>query len=227
MKGRSESGNCHRGDWSARALLASVLCLLSFTSLAISQSGRRQPKTDNAPPIQPPAEFEAPGRLQSDKPAKPAFTLLLAQAPQGGMVSSMYTRTITQSCAERLQRSKHIEVISAPTEMNRKEASEKAKSDPKTYVALIDFELDNMGGTDMMSNNPGDIVVNYMVYAPGTGKAVSTGRVYQRYRNVLPVPGGRSGSWYSLEQAGQETAERILGAVGTAEPPPDALEEHP
>ena len=203
----------------AGRFLACALCVLSVTMMSGAQSGRRQPKASNAPPIQSPAEPEAPGQLRTDKPVKPEFKLLLARATVNLNISDMYARAVMDACMDRLKRAPTIELISAPSPMNRKEAGERAKSDPKTYVALVDFSVDTMGGADIMTTSPDQVVVEFVVFTPGTGKAASTGRVYQRYRNTLPVPGGQSGAWRSLEDAGVETADRILGAVGSAQVP--------
>ncbi len=202
----------------ARKVLVCALCAIALVELASAQSGRKQPRVSGAPPIQPPAESEPPPKPSSDQPKKPEFFLVLAKAPNVA-ISNIYARAAMESCAERLKRSKMVEFSVAPSELNRKEASERAKADPKTYVALMDFGVDNFGGADIISARPDQIVIDFTVFTPGTGKVKTSGRVYQRYRNALPVPGQQPGSWYSLEEAGRETAERILGAIDLSSSP--------
>jgi hypothetical protein len=101
--------------------------------------------------------------------------------------------------------------------MSRKEASDRAKKSTETPVVLLQL------GTQPGSGNMGqvsfeDLVINYTIFSPGTGKVGEQGRVYVRpNRSVLGqrLPSGRYGE-SQMKEAGRETADRVLSLLHVA-----------
>jgi hypothetical protein len=66
--------------------------------------------------------------------------------------------------------------------------------------------------------------LDYALYEPGTGKVKTSGRIYQRpyYPGGVIVPSQRSGVSipieYSIRQAGEDVAERILSVLNVVVP---------
>jgi hypothetical protein len=98
--------------------------------------------------------------------------------------------------------------------MSRKEASDYAKASEDTYVVWIQLEVD-AAYTDRSGIgpvNPYSLYVDYVVFAPGTGKSKASGHVYQRNRRLggTPLPRTTGAAEYSLRDAGEEMGEFIL-----------------
>jgi len=131
---------------------------------------------------------------------------------------------------ERLSESPHVK-IAQEKEMNRKEASDLAKTTSDAYVVWIQLEVDvKMNGTlesdseraSITTINPGCLLISYIVFTPGTGKAKNQGRVYQdEYPSVCtgtasrpsPLPSGREPRHpveYTLRKAAREAADRVM-----------------
>jgi hypothetical protein len=198
-------------------LAKTVLCMLVMMSLSLvayGQSGRRLPKrSETEPPPPPPTKTEPPPELSIIKPDRTLIPLVLARAVPGMDTSSFYMNIVVDHCVQRLRESS-FEVSVAPREMNRKEASDLAKSETKSYVAWIELEVDRYVGEDPMGSpgmvHPARLLVNYVIFTPGTGKVTTSGRVYQRPRTIVttPVPGMGVDPRHNLDGAGRETAER-------------------
>jgi hypothetical protein len=98
--------------------------------------------------------------------------------------------------------------------MNRKEASDRAKKATESPVVLLHLSTQTAGG-NMGQVNYEDLVVNFIIYSPGTGKVSEQGRVYiRRNQSVLGqrLPTGRNGE-SQLKDAGRETADRVLALL--------------
>jgi hypothetical protein len=134
--------------------------------------------------------------------------------------SNIYSDDAVGGCLKKLQESSMLKVRTGK-DMNRKEASDYAKASEETYVVWIQLEVDaaysrNTDGIGYV--NPNTLYVDYVLFAPGTGKSKASGHVYQRRATTggLPLPGPRTagGAEYSLRYAGEETGNRVLDALG-------------
>jgi hypothetical protein len=110
-------------------------------------------------------------------------------------------------------------------EMNRKEASDAAMPPTPRYVVLLELSRERMGYDRRRDNGyyPEDVVVQYTVFSPGTGKVKTSGRVYTRRAGMnrggvglpLPVPtDGPAAAEYMLKQSGREVADRVIDSLG-------------
>jgi hypothetical protein len=110
--------------------------------------------------------------------------------------------------------------ISANKNMNRKEATDRAKKQTENFVVFLQLTTPSVSrGVGQVNLN--DLVVSYSIYSPGTGKVKESGQIYvHSSRNVLStrLPTGRNGESQLIE-AGRETADRVMALLhigGTA-----------
>jgi hypothetical protein len=208
---------------SARSFVVLVFCavfVLTAASLVDAQSGRRIPKKSTLPDPLPPAQSEPPIKLPEQKDVKPQTPVLVVKFLPYMNTSGMVGNIVMDGFMERMQASNQVKVRPGK-DMNRKEASDYAKSSPDTYVVLLQLEVDSAYSRDTVGYvDPYSLYVNYIIYTPGTGKSKANGNVYQRRGAIggLPLPGPtqRTGTAaeYSLRYAGREAADRVLSALG-------------
>jgi hypothetical protein len=109
-------------------------------------------------------------------------------------------------------------IISGEKILNRKGASDKAKKSTESPVVLLHLTARSVGGS-IGQVSFDDLVINFSIYSPGTGKVSEHGSVYIRpQRNILGqrLPTGRYGE-YELREAGRETADRVLALLHAVE----------
>jgi hypothetical protein len=209
-------------------MFLSAVVALSLCLIGQAQSGRRLPSRTNPPP--PPAKEEPPAQI-SQEPQRALIPMLLASGTSTVNTSTFYANIVIEHCAQRLKEALAFDVSVAPSEINRKEASDRAKNEAKSYVLWIELEVDYRVGEDPVNVGvvePDRLVVNYTVFTPGTGKVKTSGRVYQRPRTVMstpiptptPHPGTGVDLRHNLDGAGRETAERVMNALEVVQLPP-------
>ena len=127
------------------------------------------------------------------------------------------TDTIWNGFTERFNKVSWV-VISGDKNMSRKEATERARKSTESPVVLLQVTTQAAGGS-MGQANFEDLVVNFSILLPGTGKVGESGRVYIRpSRSVIGqrLPTGRYGE-SQMKEAGRETAERVLSLLHLGE----------
>lgn len=200
-----------------------ALFVLTAASFAEGQSGRRIPKKPSSPDPLPPAQSDPPINQSEPKDEKPKIPILVVKYLPYMNNSDIAGSIVMEGFLERMQASNAVK-IRPGKDMNRKEASDYAKSSPDTYVVLIQLDVDSAySNRDSIGYvDPRALYVDYVVFAPGTGKSKSAGHVYQRRGSIggtplpAPVPRTTAGAEYSLRNAGRETADRVLDALGLA-----------
>jgi hypothetical protein len=179
-----------------------------------AQSGRRAAKPLSPPTITSPSkESEQPA---SPKPAPKQRTLI------AGMDISLdipiyIADAVWNGFTERIGKVSSI-VISGDKTMNRKEASDRAKKATESPVVLLQLSTQAFGG-NMGQINLEDLIVNFTILSPGTGKITEQGRVYiRRNQSILGqrLPTGRNGE-SQMKEAGRETADRVLSLLHTGD----------
>src|SRR6185437_14635633 len=90
---------------------------------------------------------------------------------------SSYYDAVLSGCAEALRHSSAGVDVSR-NELPRGEAIKKSKASTNTYTVLLQLSDQRTGG---ISNNQRDdqLELEYVVFAPGTAKVVTSGRTYQ------------------------------------------------
>jgi hypothetical protein len=202
--------------------LVIIFCLcLTFllASKANAQSGRRLPKlppkpVETKPPKEPPVEETT---ASSAKEKLPLVSVLVTYQYDTFMGSQYLINAVLDGCLGRLQKAMGVSARFGK-EMNRKEASDIAKASADTYVVWFELKSENFGPDDGR-NSARSYYVSYIVYAHTTGKSKTAGHVYQRQRGALPLPSTNAGADYNLRRAGQELADRVLGALNLPLPP--------
>lgn len=208
----------------ATAILTCILLLLSAAPLSQAQSGRRTPKRPTSPDPLPPKAEEPPVKQSSDNNSSPKLPVKVVWHLTYISSSTIYTRTVLDACLERLSRSGSISASTAPDEMNRKQAIDIAKASTDVYVLWFELEIDSAyndrGGIGSVP--PQYLNVRFELYTPTTGKAKTSGHIYQRPHGPggvpLPGPGTTGSAYYSLGYAGREMADRVLDTLGVARP---------
>lgn len=198
-------------------VLLVALCAIS----ALAQSGRKQVKPPPAAPIPTPTPEPTPIPKKTEKEPELLFFL-------GADRNSSYTTNIPYSyydaalrgCADRLQSGSSAIVDVSNKDLTRGEAIKRAKSEDRSYVVYFKLDLDTM------ARSYDDLVLEYVVFAPGTAKVVTTGRAYTNGRRSGPIvvgPGSRTGVLYReelLKMAGEDAGDRIIKALHLSVPNP-------
>jgi len=204
--------------------IALLMALSLAFSVALAQSGRRAAKTSKTPP--PDTTVEEP---KAEKPAPKSdigkFAILITSRAERA-VSTSSARTILYSFSERLKEEKQLAVKdgSASSTSNAKSIAVDGK---EGYVIWLDLMPDTYDSNSRYGGtvNYDDIVIQYYVYTPVTGKIRVQGHMYYqapRRRTSggglpgigsQPLPPSRFPVEYTPERAGRETASRILDSL--------------
>ncbi len=207
---------------SINVFLALAFLSVAFGSVAQAQSGRKSTQRNPLPPVSPSATSPAPP-AREPKASPPPFVVTRYVS---NINTHFHTRIVANAFLERLQKSKTLNVTNGG-EMNRAEARKRAQSNRKNYFVWLSLEQD-VGDTDNARAGIGNVasrslVINYIVFMPGTGEIKTQGRVYQRVGQVTATSGGRIGvstgrlpDEFLLREAGRETAERVLTELDLA-----------
>ena len=125
-----------------------------------------------------------------------------------------YYDAALRGCAEKLRTGSSAGVDVTNKDLSRGEAIKKAKAETKTYVVMLTLTVDTM------ARSYDDLVLEYVVFAPGTAKSVANGRAYMNGRRAGPVvvgpPTGTSNVLFReelLKRAGEDAGERILKSL--------------
>src|SRR5688572_21357897 len=200
------------------ALLFAAGLVLSFTLIAVAQSGRRANKpTQTTPPPVVPATVPAAAKPSPEK-LGPRVTLLVGmdRTDAFSRIPLSASSGVLHSCVDRLNDAASVKVVMESQDLPRSDALKKAKaSKDGQHVVWLQVHLDR-GASQGANVNLSDVVIEYMVFAPITAKLVASGRTYpETYRNKSINPTRRTGGMYGdflYHEAAREAAERILRA---------------
>lgn len=202
-------------------LLKTILVLIAIlvgVQLATAQSGRRGASSKPASKPAPTPEPEPTPKPREEIP--PAYTMVvgLERDLAFDYTASGFFDIVLSACADRLDRSPSVKVQSIERDLSRSEAIKTAKQSTDIHVVWLKLQSE-LGGVES-SANPVGLVVEYSVYAPTTGKMITSGRSYpvQPRGGVLGglPPNARNNVAYReylIKQAAEKAAERILGSL--------------
>ena len=193
------------------ATLIVAFCVLSVQA----QSGRRQVKTAPAAPVPTPTPEATPVPKKVEKDSELLFFVGADRHDSYSTLPLGYHDAALRGCAERLGKGSSANVEVTDKSLNRSDAIKKAKSESGSYVVQLSLTLDSM------ARSYDDLVLEYVVFAPGTAKVVTSGHSYLNGRRAGPVvvgpPGGTTNSGIFREelikQAGEDAGDRILKAL--------------
>lgn len=199
------------------------LVLLVVTAFgAAAQSGRKPPKPPKSPDPLPQKQEDPPIAPSSEQKSTPKIPVKVVWQSYAVASSSIYARSVQESCLDELSKSGSVTASTTAKELNRKEAVDIAKASADMYVVWFQLEPDPAyNDRSGIGSVPAQyLMVSFYVFTPTTGKTKASGRVYQRPVGPggLPVPGSGTNGYYSLEYAGREMADRVLATLGIGRP---------
>ena len=193
-----------------------LLCLLLIAVCAfaaLGQSGRRQPKAPAAAPV--PTPTPEPSPQPTPKPKNSEINFLLAADRNSGFeyYPLSYYDAVMRGCGDRLRSQTSASVDVSQNDVGRGEAIKKAKASTNTHVVVIRLVIDQM-----TARSYDDLEVDFVMFAPVTGKVETSGRAYLNANRkgpliVGPRTTGQTGALYReqlLKRAGEDVAARIL-----------------
>jgi hypothetical protein len=190
---------------------AGVLALCVLTAQA--QSGRRQIKPEPAAPVPTPTPEPTPTPKNTEKKSELVFFIGADRTDSFSTFPFTYYDAVVRGCADRL-RSSSADVDITNGSLNRGEAIKKAKADTKTYVVLLTLKLDSM------ARSYDEMVLEFVVFTPGTGKVAVSGNTYPNSTRAGPISvprgGGSTSAIYReqlLKLAGEDAGNRILKSL--------------
>ena len=191
-------------------MLVIALCVCSV----YAQSGRKHVKTAPAAPVPTPTPEATPAPKKSDKQSDPIFSVAADRNDSFLSVPFTYHDAALRGCVDRLRSGTAGGIDVSGKSINRGDAIKKAKAEKVTYVVLLTLKLDSMA----RSNN--ELILDFVVFAPGTAKIVTTGHSYPNAQRSGPLVVGPSRNpsssiYYErmLQLAGEDAANRILKAL--------------
>lgn len=187
--------------------------LLSCALAVVAQSGRRARKSTPVP-VSTPEPTPAPSK-PAEKP-KAAFTFIIGMDKYGDFsrIPLYVSSGVLRTCAGRLDDPDSVNVQIATRDIGRADAILRAKSEKEAQVVWLQLVPETLSGRAGPNDDPYNVYIEYLVFAPTTAKQVTSGRVFPgAYRNrgviVSPKTSGVYGDHY-LNQAARAAAERIL-----------------
>ena len=210
----------HKTEFLLFCLLAVALCAVSALS-AHGQSGRRQPKAPPAAPVPTPTPEPSPQPTPKPKESELNFLLAADRFTSFESYPIVYYDAVLHGCGDRLRSGSSATVDVSQNSVSRGEAIKKAKTSSNTHVVLIKFALDDT------ARSYDDLEIDFVVFAPVTGKVVLTGRGYLNANRKGPIivgprtTGRTGGAIYRerlLKYAGEDIGERILKALNLTVP---------
>jgi hypothetical protein len=214
------------GASARRSIVLLALALAMLCGAVQAQSGRRLPNRNDPPPSQPSTAPTVPAEQPPPtKPDKPRQQLVVSKSTSDSF-SNYYADVVVRACLDRLKEGAYASV-SLGREMNRKEASDLAKTATDTHVLWLEWDFDRMGNSPS-NQSQSNSYINFTLYIPGTGKVKTSGRVHPGdYRNrtgvggvgiPLPVPNSAAGLEYMLKESGREIAQRVIDSLNIGRP---------
>jgi hypothetical protein len=197
---------------------------------AQAQSGRRQPKRDEIPPVSAPTPEPTPAKPKQEALKRIPVIVFIDRTFSSGM-SSTASDIVTQSFGQRLREADAFDIsVDSSSRTSRGDAQRRAKSEQERFVVWMILRSNNMTGDQMGSlrPNPEDYHIEYAVFDPTTSKTRSSGNIYMRagYGSVGGVAVGVPRCYpatYSYEYefviGAIDAANRVMNAFDIPPPP--------
>lgn len=180
-----------------------------------AQSGRKHVKPAPAAAVPTPTPEPTPTPKKAEKVAELLFYVGADRTDSYVTLSYAYYDWVVRGCADRLRAGSSAGVDVTDQSFSRGEAIKKAKSETKSYVVLLNLKFDNMARTDT------ELILEYIVFAPGTAKIVTQGHSYLNANRAGPIIAGPTSRGPTselyreqlLRRAGEDAGNRILKAL--------------
>ena len=190
---------------------AAVLALCVLTVQA--QSGRRHTKPEPAAPVPTPTPEPTPTPKKAEEKSELVFFIGADRNDSYSTFPFTYYDAVVRGCADRLRAGSSADIDVSNQSVNRGDAIKKAKADTKTYVVLLTLKVDTM------ARSYDDMILEFVVFTPGTAKVAITGRSYMNANRAGPIiaqPRGSTSALYReqmLRVAGEDAGNRILKSL--------------
>ena len=190
---------------------AAVLALCVLTVQA--QSGRRHTKPEPAAPVPTPTPEPTPTPKKAEEKSELVFFIGADRNDSYSTFPFTYYDAVVRGCADRLRAGSSADIDVSNQSVNRGDAIKKAKADTKTYVILLTLKFDTM------ARSYDDMILEFVVFTPGTAKVAVTGRSYMNANRAGPIiaqPRGSTSALYReqmLRVAGEDAGNRILKSL--------------
>src|SRR5262245_3865947 len=190
-----------------------LVAAVAFVTVVQAQSGRRRTTPAPAAPVPTPTPEPTPAP-KKEQESELGFIVGVDRSDSFSNLPLNYYSSVMNSCADRLRHGSSAKVTTA-SQLTRAEAIKKAKLEKTTYVVYLRFTTMSMRD---YSNEQAEL--EFIVYAPQTGKIATSGRSYQNANSKGPVvvqpPRGSGNVIYEeqlLRRAAENAADRILKAL--------------
>lgn len=205
------------GIMSYYRLAITLLIVLCAMPIVQAQSGRRKTQPAPAAPVPTPTPEPTPIPKKEEK-TDLLFFIGADRFSSYGSYPFSYYDAVLKGCADRLRAGSSASVDITDKDLSRGEAIKKAKSEARSYVVLLTLKFDTL------ARSYDDLILEFVVFTPGSAKVVITGRSYQNANRKGPIivgPTGRGSGLYReqlLQQAGEDAGTRILKAMNLNTP---------
>lgn len=188
---------------------AALFLPIFMTGEVAAQSGRRAPRTMQTPNASDTATAVQPNKPNVTPELSRNLTILAARQPT--TKHFVAEDAIYASFVNRLNEYSSIKATSIG-DLKRSQATKRARGEAESIVVMLQFSIDSFQeGTILLNSH--DLIVEYAVFEPLTGKQISKGKVYYQQ-----VGGGRlrKSEWpngipikITTEATGVEAAEQL------------------
>ena len=195
-----------------------VVILFASTSALQAQSGRRSTGGSTTSTTTTTPSVTGPKSIEKKPTPAPKVQLLVGIDRQDVFSNVPYYiyDTVLENVIRRLGEAEIVFATSGG-KMNRADAVRAAKQETVRWVVNLEIRSIYADSGRQVKNNQDELVVDYTVIEPETGKIKRSGQTHQHiYQNgrggvSLPSKNGAVYSEYSIKQAAIEAADRILG----------------
>jgi hypothetical protein len=194
-------------------LLTTVTVLALYVLTAQAQSGRRHTTPEPAAPIPSPTPEAKPTPKKVEEKSELVFFIGADRTDSFASFPFTYYDAVVNGCAARLRAGSSADIEASNQSLNRGDAIKRAKADTKTYVVLLTLKFDTM------ARSYDDMVLEFVVFTPGTAKVAVTGHSYMNANRAGPIiaqPRGSTSVLYReqmLKVAGEDAGNRILKSL--------------
>lgn len=202
---------------STRQMVILLLLITLLPAAGAAQSGRRQKRAENQPPVQGVNQPEARTRpeqvspSEEERPKEQGPGIVVMSGMPDAMVPIFFADIVRQGCISELRGIlKAAHDIREARNQNRTDAIKAAREDDKYFVLWLEVELDQMGvsmtGVDL----------RYTIYEPKTARVagVGTGFPTQPSSGSSIPPIGASRQQVLLDWAARDVARQVIKRLG-------------
>jgi hypothetical protein len=198
------------------SLLLALIALLSV-SFVNAQSGRRKTGGSTTTTTTTPS-VDGPKTVEKKPAVEPQVQLRVGMNRTGAFTPTPFYiyDTVLDVCIRRLSQAEIVFAAAVGTNMTQSQAVKIAKEETTRWVVSLEVRSFYTDSGRQVNPDQDELYVSYTVIEPVTGKIKRSGRtrqhIYQNKRGSISLPTGNGPGYseYSIREAGQEAADKIL-----------------